>query len=127
MNLLQRRRGMTGAKSDEGPGWENGVPYDLQTGRVLNAYIEHGGAQASYSGWSCTDFLPCHGAASLARGSLFMTAYNSFYDQDKHFIKDFNLSSNYATAAVPQNAFYFRVSFSSNTFNTNWSITPYAE
>lgn len=129
MNALMRRRGMMASTSkEEDKGWTDGVKYDWLTGLVPNVYIlTSNGKEASYSGWSASDYLPCHGAKRLVRG-LFMSLYNAFYDENKSFIKRFDLSGNHETVSVPENAFYFRVSDTTAKMKDNDRyLIPYSE
>lgn len=129
MNALMRRRGMMASTSKEDDkGWTDGVKYDWLTGLVPNVYIlTSNGKEASYSGWSASDYLPCHGAKRLVRG-LFMSMYNAFYDENKRFIRSFSLGGDYPEAAVPKNAFYFRVSDTTTKMKSHDRyLIPYSE
>lgn len=122
---LMLRNG-SGAEPDKG--WEDGIKYDWSTGLVPNVYIlTSNGQEAAYNGWSASDFLPCHGVKTLVRGS-FMSLYNAFYDENKNFIRAFNLGGDNSTAVVPQTAYYFRVS-DATTKMTDPSkyLIPYSE
>ena len=110
-------------------GWEDGVKYDWSTGLVPNVYIlTSNGQEAAYNGWSASDFLPCNGVKTLVRGS-FMTIYNAFYDENKNYIRPFRIDGNNTTVAVPQAAYYFRVSDETKRMNdpTMYYLIPYSE
>lgn len=120
---------MASTSKEDDKGWTDGVKYDWLTGLVPNVYIlTSNGKEASYSGWSASDYLPCHGVKRLVRGG-FMSIYNAFYDENKRFIRSFNLGGNYTEAVVPENAFYFRVSDTSSNFRNlrRWYVIPYSE
>lgn len=129
MNALLRRRGMMASTSkEEDKGWTDGVKYDWLTGLVPNVYIlTSNGKESAYNGWSASDYLPCHGVKRLVRGG-FMSMYNAFYDENKRFIRSFNLSGNNTEAVVPENAFYFRVSDTTAKMEADDQyLIPYSE
>lgn len=119
---------MASTSKEDDKGWTDGVKYDWLTGLVSDVYIlVSNGEEASYSGWSASDYLPCHGAKRLVRG-MFMSRYNAFYDENKRFIRWFSLAGDFSEAVVPENAFYFRVSdLTSKMKEANRYVIPYSE
>lgn len=82
-------------------------PEDL----IANAYITTSGQQASYSNWSCTDFIEVTPNETVHCASNDDDTYNCWYDENKAFISSFRTPKlGYAEMTVPNNAYYVRYS-----------------
>lgn len=84
---------------------------------VDNKYITIEGDEASYNGWSATDYIDCTNGTKLCVYSPKMDdtkKYNCFYDSNKNFISNFVLEDGYTYIDIPKNASYFRMSGISN-------------
>jgi hypothetical protein len=120
----------TGGDEDYGNnGWESGVAYDC--GWIDGGWIENDGSQGTTStgasGFSCSAYLPCHGADRIATDGLYSNYTLYFYDADKNFLRKSETSYvvDQKNIWVPDDAYYVRTNKRNNS--TTASITPYRD
>lgn len=115
-------------------GWTDGVPYTNLT-IVENEYFKAGTGQIiGYAGWNRTGYVPINGAGTLTIGACPQSESgrvrsNAFFDQNKGFISEIELSKTGATThTVPANAYYFGLSSNATALATCIAngITPHA-
>lgn len=112
-----------GGGESDGSGWEDGVPYDLNSGLTPGYYIdENNGELVSYASYSVTDYLPCYGVREIT-ASEYGSTYNAYYDKNKQYISRLRFDTD--ARLVPQGAYYFRLSAPSGKFSTA-VVTPLA-
>lgn len=81
-----------------------------------NTYIDAGGVEVSYNGWSSTDFIDVSDLEEIyLNGSQLSEAYNAWYDSGKNFISMFGMSYK---LTIPANAKYMRLSQSTDIMQT---------
>lgn len=88
---------------------------------VDNSYIDNNnGKFVDYTGWQRTDYIGCKGATKIkfiSTNSLYSSSYNAFYDKNKQFISNFDISPSPDTIDVPTNAVYFAISEKTGEFS----------
>lgn len=109
----------------------NSLVIDGNTGCIdipigtLNAdkYIKHtDGTEASYSGWSDTDYIDISSYTDVYLSIYYSSKntddnkYCAYYDNSKTFISNFNLLNTHLT--IPSNAKYIRISASTSDMQT---------
>lgn len=107
-----------------GLGWTSGVPYDMTDGLIENKYLNNG-AEANYSGWAISPYLPIRNAWIIT-SRLFNLQYCGAYDSEKVYSalpKNNTMNDKGAPFRVPGKE-YLRVSESKSKV-TGAVITPY--
>lgn len=88
-------------------GYTGGVE-NMDLNLISDVYIDGSGNEASYNGWSATDFLDIENSDVFIAYSYEANAYNAFYDSSKAFISTFSSASGKLT--IPTGAKYIRLS-----------------
>lgn len=88
---------------------------------VDNSYVDStNGNFVDYEGWQRTDYIGCKGATQIKfipTGTVYSSSYNAFYDENKQFISNFNITTSPDTVDVPTNAIYFVISEKTGEFS----------
>lgn len=88
---------------------------------VDNSYVDStNGNFVDYKGWQRTDYIGCKGATQIKfipTSTVYSSSYNAFYDENKQFISNFNITASPDTVDVPTNAVYFVMSEKTGEFS----------
>ena len=116
--LMRNGINYTGTYSGGGGG---GNAQSLELDLIPNTFIDNGGVETSYNGWTSTDFIDISAYSTLYTIMLYDN-FNAFYDANKTFISMFSTTSQ--VVIVPTGAVYAR--FSDPTSNMS-SAKVFAE
>lgn len=78
---------------------------------IANQYVSHANGQSiPYNAWSMTDYIDVSNSNLIVVTHTNSTIYNVWYDEQKRFIKSFNLGASINLLEKPENVKYIRIS-----------------